>query len=119
MEILNVSDMLHQKALPFYIKYMNKNLPYYFDSFDITAQESLYNYNTRQRNNLRLNRTRIKMTDKCLRNYFPEQLNSVPHIVSSKIYTYSLHGFSFAVKILTIDNYSTECTIENCYVCQQ
>ena len=87
---------------------MNKNLPYYFDSFDITTQGSFHNCNTRQRDNVRLNRTRIKMTDKCLRNYLPEQLKSVPHIVSSKIYTHSLHGFSSAVKRFTLNNYSTE-----------
>ena len=87
MEILSVNDMLHQKALTFYHKYVNKNLPYCFDSVDITTQESLHNYNTRQRDNLRLNRTRIKMTDKYLRNYLQKQLTSVPHIVSSKIYT--------------------------------
>ena len=119
MEILSVNDMLHQKALTFHYKYVNKNLPYYFDSFNITTQASLHNYNTRQRDNVRLNRTRIKMTDKCLRNYLPEQLNSVPNIVSSKIYTHSLHGFSSAVKRFILANYSTECTIENCYVCQQ
>ena len=58
--------------------------------------------------------TRIKMTDKCLRNYLPEQLNSVPNIVSSKIYTHSLHGFSSAVKRFILVNYSTECTIAMC-----
>ena len=72
MEILCVNDMLHQKALTFHYKYVNKKLPYYFDSFNITTQGSLHNYNTRQRDNVRLNRTRIKMTDKCLRNYLPE-----------------------------------------------
>ena len=107
MEIFSVNDMLHQKALTFYYKYVNKILPYFFDSFDITTQGSLHNYNTRQRNKVRLNRTRIKMTDKCLRNYLPEQLNSLPHIVSGKIYTHSLHGFSSAVKRFTLDNYST------------
>ena len=88
MEILSVNDMLHQKTLTFHYKYVNKNLPYYLDSFNITMQGSLHNYNTRQRDNVRLNRTRIKMTDKCLRNYLPEQLNSVTNIVSSKIYTH-------------------------------
>ena len=42
MEILSVNDMLHQKALPFYHKYVNKNLPYYFDSFGITTQGLQY-----------------------------------------------------------------------------
>ena len=119
MENLSVNDMLHQKAVPFYYKYVNKNRPYYFDTFAITTQGSLHNYNTRQPDCVRVNSTRIKMTDTCLRNHLPEQLNSVPHIVSSKIYTHSLHGFSSAVKIFTLDNHSTECTIENCYVYQQ
>ena len=96
MEILSVNNMLHHKALTFYYKYVNKNLPYYFDPFDIITQGSLHHYNTRQRDHVRLNRTRIKMTDKCLRIYLPEQSNSVPHIVSSKIYTQSLHRFSLA-----------------------
>ena len=51
MELLSVNDMLYQKALIFYYKYVNKNLPYYFDSFDITTQGSLHNYNTSQRDN--------------------------------------------------------------------
>ena len=93
MEILSVNDMLHQKALTFHHKYVNKNLPYYFDSFNITTQGSLHNYNTRQRDNMRLNRTWIKMTDRCLRNYLAKQLNSVPNIVSSKVYTHSQQGF--------------------------
>ena len=74
MEILSVNDMLHQKALIFHYKYVNKNLPHYFDSFDITMQGLFHNYNTTQCNNVGLNRTQIKMTDKCLRNYLPEQL---------------------------------------------
>ena len=118
MEI-RVNDMLHQKAPIFYHKYVNTNLPYYFDSFNITTHNSLHNYNTRHRDNLRLNRTRIKMTDKCLRNYLPEQLNSVTHIVSCKIYKHSLHGFSSAVPRFILDSYPIECTIENSHVCQQ
>ena len=64
MEILSVNYISHQKALIFCHRYVNKNPLYYFDSFDITTQSSLHNYSTKQRDNLRLNRTRIKMTAK-------------------------------------------------------
>ena len=63
-------------------------------------------------NNLRLKNTRIKMTDKCLRNYFQEQLNYASHIFSSKMYTQSLHKFSSPLEILISKRYSTECTIK-------
>ena len=118
MEILSINDMLPQKALTFYYKYVNKNLPYYFDSFDITTQGLLHHYNTRQRDNVRLNRSRIKMTDKCIRIYLPEQFNSVPHIVSSKMYTQSLNRF-FLVSSWNIYFRFYRMYNWNCYVCQQ
>ena len=79
MEILSVNYTVHQKP-PFYYEYVNNN--------------NLYYYNTRQCDTLPLNWTRIKMTDKCLRNNLSEQLNSVPHIVSSR-YTYTAYFDSY------------------------
>ena len=57
-----------------------------------------YQRNTGQRDKLRLNRTRIKMTGKRLRNYSPEQSNSVPHIVSSKIYRHKVLYMGFRLQ---------------------
>ena len=90
-EILSVNDMLHQKGLTFNYEYVSKNLPYHFGSFDITTQRWLHNYNTWQLDNVRLNRTRFKMTDKCLRNYLPEQLNSYHHILFQVRYTHTAY----------------------------
>ena len=46
IEILSVNDMLHQKDLHFIIDMWTRTSLYYFDSFDITTQGSLHNYNT-------------------------------------------------------------------------
>ena len=55
------------------------------------------------------------MTDECVRNYLPEQLNSIPRIISGKIYTHSLHGLSCVVKRFISNCYCKHCTIQSIY----
>ena len=118
LEILNISDMLRLNVFSFYYKFVNKKLPIFFNAFVLTTQGSLHEHDARQRDNLRPNRTRINMTDRCLRNYLPKQINSIPNHLSSKTNTHSSKGFSSAVKMFFLNNYSVECTVVNCYICQ-
>ena len=68
---------------------------------------------------IRTNRTRINLTEKCLRNYLPKTINSIPNHILTRIDTHSIEGFASAVKHYLISKYSIECQDENCYVCQR
>ena len=116
---LSVPDMLLLNSMKFYYKYKHKEVPDYFDSFTLHTQGSTHDYNTRQRDDIRTNRTRINLTESCLRNYLPKTINSVPNHILTRIDTHSIEGFASAVKHYLISKYSIECQDENFYVCQR
>ena len=119
LEILNLPDMLFFSSMKFYYRYKHKKVPSYFYSFRIVTQWSNHNYNTRQRDDIRTNRTRLHLTDKCLRNYLPGKINTLPEAILNKINTHSLEGFALAVKKCLLNQYPTECTEIDCYVSQR
>ena len=119
LNILSVPDMLLLNSMKFYYKYKHKEVPDYFASFTLHTQGSTHDYNTRQRDDIRTNRTRINLTEKCLRNYLPKTINSIPNHILTRIDTHSIEGFASAVKHYLISKYSIECQDENCYVCQR
>ena len=47
----------------------------------------------------------------------PKLYNSFPKIVTEKINTHSMHGFSNYAKKFLLDSYSSSCVVSNCYVC--
>ena len=118
LNILSVPDML-LNSMKFYYKYKHKEVPDYLASFALHTQGSTHDYNTRQRDDIRTNRTRINLTEKCLRNYLPKTINSIPNHILNRIDTHSIEGFASAVKHYLISKYSIECQDENCYVCQR
>ena len=119
LNILGVPDMLLLNSMKFYYKYKHKEVPDYFASFTLHAQGSTHDYNTRQRDDIRTNRTRINLTEKCLRNHLPKTTNSTPNHILTRIDTHSIEGFASAVKHYLISKYSIEYQDENCYVCQR
>ena len=119
LEILRVYDVLHLNAMKFYYKYARKQLPPYFLTFDIIRQVEIHDHDTRQRYRIRANRTRIKLTERCIRNYLPNEINSVPDHILAQIHTHSIQGFSSCLKTYKLNQYEVECNRANCYVCQQ
>ena len=119
LNILSVPDMLLLNSMKFYYKYKHKKVLDYFASFTLHTQGSTHDYNTRQRDDIRTNRTRINLTEKCLRNYLPKAINSIPNHILTRIDTHIIEGFASAVKHYLISTYSIECQDENCYVCQR
>ena len=100
LNILSVPDMLLLNSMKFYYEYKRNEVPDYFTSFNLHTQGSTHDYNTCQRDDIRTNRVRINLTEKCLRNYLPKTINSIPnHILNHK--------------------YGMECQNESCYVCQR
>ena len=64
------------------------------------------------------NITRIGIQQKCVRNHVPLILSTTPSMILEKINTHSYQGFSNYAKKVMIENYSNDCVIPNCYVCE-
>ena len=119
LNILSVPDMLLLNSMKFYYKYKHKEVPHYFASFTLRTQCSTHDYNTRQRDDIRTNRTLINLTEQCLRNYLPKTINSIPNHILTRIDNHSIERIASAVKHYLISKYSIECQGENCYICQR
>ena len=117
-QILKLSDLLRVRTLKFYYKFIHGDLPVYFDSFDLSPQGSSHTYPTRYGSQIRSNFTRTFFADKCIRNYIPTVVNSTSPETISKISTHSIESFIKYVKRDILNEYSSNCNILNCYICQ-
>ena len=59
--ILKYANILDLNALKFYYKYLYGKLPSYFYGFNIVTQGSQHSYNTRQSDQIRIDRTRAEI----------------------------------------------------------
>ena len=75
------------------------------------------NYNLRQQNILDTKYSNTPSGDKCIRFYLPKSINKTDTNILEKISTHSYYGFVFHIKRKTLDSYSSECNIQNCYIC--
>ena len=96
-----------------------KEVPKYFKSFSIKTVGEVHSINTRNKAMISKNRTRIKLNEKCLRNNIADVMNLTPRIALEKVNTHSYNGFSNYVKNLLLKNYSSQCSILNCYICRK
>ena len=118
LNILSVPNMLLLNSMKFYYQYKRNEVPDYFISFNLHTQGSTHDYNTRQRDDIRTNRVRINLTEKCLRTYLPKTINSISNQILNRIDTHSMDRFASAIKRHLISKYGMEYQNESCYVCQ-
>ena len=97
---------------------MRQKKPPYFLTFDIIRQGEIHDHDTRQRDRIRVNRTRIKVTERCVRNYLRNEINSVPDHILAWIHIHSIQGFLSCLKTYELNQYEVECNRANCYVYQ-
>ena len=116
LKLLTVADLFKINALKFVFKYQNNILPPYFDGM-LDPVEVNHDYNTRHQN-LRTNQPKRSSTKQCLRYFIPNLLRETPSYIVEKFHSHSPHGFSVYVKNKLIDEYKTQCLIENCYICR-
>ena len=115
--LLHFTDIFHLNALKFYYKHENNNLPVYFNNMFNRVSE-VHDYDTRGSSSLRQSRSLTSCAEKCVRNFIPKLLHSMPACITEKLYTHSLNGFAKYTKRYFIQNYDETCQIENCYICQ-
>ena len=51
------------------------------------------------------------------KNQIPVIVNNTADNIISKLYTHSFNGYSKYIETKIIECYSTECTLDNCYIC--
>ena len=113
-----MSDLLELSALKFYFKYLHGSLPRFFYSFNIATQGTQHSHDTRQRDQLRVDRSRINLADNRIRIFLPTLVNSTPLDLLHKITTHIIQSFSSHIKRYLINRYRDNCSNTNCYVCQ-
>ena len=65
--------------------------------------------NTWQADNIRTHRTHIKLTEKYQKNYLPIIISLTPTYILPSVNTYSIQGFSSAIKSHFLNAYEAEC----------
>ena len=119
LRLLKVEDIFKLQILKFYYKHQKCSLPDYFQSMEYNTISKLHNYSTRQQTHIKINKTKTKFAENCIRNHLAVILNNMPKVILEKSETHSLQGYSNYCKLHFIETYSTECLIRQCYICQR
>ena len=113
---LTLDDTYKMQCLKFYYKFIQGNLPPFFDTFFI-EKITLHNYQTRRRNDFHVQTTHSSTAQNCIRYYILKLLSTLPTRVTDKSHTHSYTGFCGYVKKYFVDQYIDSCSIKNCYIC--
>ena len=116
LNILKINDIMQARALKFYFRYCNSELPQYFTNI-FTTQPVVHPYTTRFRDVPRQAIPARNSTKNRIRYYVPDLLNKTPPCIKNKIHTHSYDGFSKYINSYFCNQYSEICVIRNCYVC--
>ena len=117
LKLLKISDLYRLQFLKFYYKYVHGELPYFFQSFMLKKRSDFHPYSTSKCSDLILSRIKHKFADACLRNQIPVIVTNTAYNIISKLYTHSFNGYFKYIETKIIECYSTECTLDNCYIC--
>ena len=115
--ILKLRDMCALHDLKFCFKYVHGLLPEYFlnkISMDVVSHA----YATRQTGQLKVPAVRHEFARNAIKYRFPVMFNNMPPNIKDKIYTHSFQGFKLYIKKYFTQSYSTDCQLQNCYICQ-
>ena len=114
--LLKVKDIFDVQCMKFWYKFVNKKLPNYFrDMFKYNHE--VHDIGTRSHDQLHLYPTRTSGARNVLRHHIPELLNTFPKYLIDKIKTHSLYSISHRIKCYLVDLYSYDCSIIDCYIC--
>ena len=116
--ILKIEDIFLINQLKFCFRLLNNNLPAYFKSIQVFRHQETHSYNTRNKGDVHRNRVYHVFAEKCIRFSIPPLMNSTNKNIINKINTHSFASFVQYAKYQFLDNYTNQCSIPLCYVCQ-
>jgi hypothetical protein len=113
--LLKLKDIFRLNCLKIYHRQVSSSVPEYFSSL-IHIVNNEHTHNTR---NCRFftPRTRTCAAQQRLIFHIVNTLSVTPQLITEKINTHSLDGFTRYFKNYCIENYSECCDIANCFVC--
>ena len=121
LNILKINDLYWLMVLKFYYKLENKLLPSYFDEFipKKSAGSTVYSIRNPQNQMPKIKHEYAKKLFRCELIKITNIINNSDFLrdIFDRLYTHSLHGYSHHIKNKLINNYSTDCVLENCYIC--
>ena len=118
MKTLKVKDIFHIRCLSFFYHHEKNNLPTYFRNF-ISSNIVEHPHNTRQRGNLRNDRTNRISSEKILRYFLPTFLRTVSIDITNSVYTHTLQTVKLKFKNFSLERYESSCSLRQCYVCNR
>ena len=119
LKLLRVNDIYKLTALKIFHKYKNNTLPPFFNNiFEITETPPTHSYELRQRQE-RLTSPNTVGASQSPKFLIPNMIKEISPEITNALETESLKSTTNAAKQLFINSYPIECTIENCYVCNE
>ena len=117
LRLLRVNDIYKLTALKIYHKYKNNTLPpFFFNIFEIAEAPPTHSYELRQREE-RLSSPNTVGASQSPKFLIPNIIRDIPADITEKLETASLKVVTNATKTFFINSYATECTLSNCYIC--
>ena len=116
LSLLKLDDIFKLSLLKFHYKLVNNLLPTYFPGMFV-LNNLTHTYGTRYRDVDRPPIARTVSADNSVRHYMPIFLESIPYNIREKVQTHCLKGFNKYVKMYYISEYTSECLILDCYIC--
>ena len=117
LKLLKLADLCTLHDLKFCYRLENGLLPQYFCSGLFQKLSSTHVYETRSNNNYTLPVIKHSFAKMSIRFKIPHTFNNTVTLITDKIHTHSLYGFTQYVKSYLINLYSSTCEIRNCYIC--
>ena len=117
LKLLRFEDIHKIALLKFQFRYQNNTLPEYFKNI-FTLETPDHDHDTRGRNIDRPPVPNRSFSKNTVRHFMPIFLQNTPNIITDKISTHSLKGFTNYAKRYYIDNYNFVCNDPNCWPCQ-
>ena len=89
----------------------------FLSTYIFKQRMDMHQYNTRNKMALNVARVKTKVAENSLKNITPKIVNDTPEIILDKIFSHSLQDFVDYVKQYYTSLYTYDCSIRNCYVC--
>ena len=120
LKILRIHELYRVNLLKFFFKYKKNMLPAYFEGMFEGVYLS-HNHDTRHKKDPVPGIWKSIAAKNSIRFALPAAISIAPKILLDKILDddIKLNGFSRCAKTFFIDEYETECSISNCYVCNE
>jgi len=117
LNIPKISDIHKLQLYKLLYKISNNLVPIFFQNLEMVRPVDIHNYDTRTKYKLRNRFHRKALTENCIGEKIINTINNTNQNILEKLLTHSLDGFSRYVKQQILKDYTANCIIQNCHIC--